>query len=291
MGRRNKHHANIVNKLAMLGLTTGVVIVGNDLSDELAFALEKERIDYWKAQGIRLANQATGGRGGMSGCKRSEESRRKQSKTMKGRPISPAMLAALQKNGADPEIRKKIGDAHRGMKRSAETCANISAGNQAVYDDPIRGELRRAAVSTKNKGRKTPEETRAKQRAAKTPEIRAMLAEIVRAKWAEPGERERRSAAMSVANTVRPVTDAVREAARNAMTPERRKNSSVLLKQRWADPIERKKMNESAVEARTGKPLSSSHVESLKRSWTPERKKIVSDKMKAIRAQRQDWGK
>lgn len=289
--RRNKHHAAIVEKLENMGLGVEVRIVLDGCDDATAFAAEIERISHWKDRGVRLVNQSAGGRGGLSGCKRSEESRRKQSETTTGRQLSAEHIEKLLARVRSPEFRLAVSAHHKGRKRPPSTGEKISAGGKSAWADPIKGPARREALSKSASGRITTEQTKQKQRQAKTPEIREQLAQTVKGKWAEPGERERRSKAMSLSNAGRVVSDAARSSLAKAMTPERRSQSGRDLKDRWADPDKRREMSASLSAARTGFSLSAEHKESLRRSWTPARKRIVSEKMKQIRANKKDWGK
>lgn len=95
-GRKNQHHKNIRDKLTSLGLGFEVRMVAEGLDEATAFALEKERIAYWRAKGVKLANRTNGGEGFSGG-----------------------------RHG--PEARKRIGDSSRGKKRDAAIGAKISA--------------------------------------------------------------------------------------------------------------------------------------------------------------------
>ena len=88
---RNPHWNNIVNKH---GYTVHIVAYWE--TEELAFAHEKELITEFRALGVELANMTDGGEG-STGWIPSEET------------------------------RKRIGDAGRGRKHSAESCAKMSA--------------------------------------------------------------------------------------------------------------------------------------------------------------------
>lgn len=69
---------------------------------------------------------------------------------LRGRPLSEAH-------------RKKVGDAHRGMKRNADTRKNISAGIKKFYaENNDRAQELKLAASMRNKGRNLSYETKKK---------------------------------------------------------------------------------------------------------------------------------
>jgi hypothetical protein len=128
----------------------------------------------------------------LKGKKRSEETRKRMSDAFKGRVVADetriklskankgkpahfkgkthsaetrAILSELgKKRGAPnhpPEVIARIAEKHRGMKRSAETCAKISAKAKG-RQNPNKGK------SSSLRGGTLSEETRAKMSAAKT---------------------------------------------------------------------------------------------------------------------------
>ena len=226
--RRNRHYNNIAAKLKKYGLKIEVRFVAAGLSDEDAYQVEIDRILFWKEHGVPLTNAATGGRGGMSGIKRSTEARAKQSATIKinGRSEAQVKSDLVRLEWArSEEGREFVRQLHTGRKRPPETGAKISSAMIAIGHKPPG-----------NKGIKTSDATKAKQSAAKTPEARAVISAIVKEKWQEPGERERRSAAMSISNTGRIVTGAARESLSKAMTAERQYALQEAARKMRADP-------------------------------------------------------
>ena len=89
--RDNLHHRRIVDKLARGGLKVEVRIIANYLSEGGAFAIEIDRIAFWAALGVRLANNTSGGEG-ASGCVRSDEFKAKVSGGTMGKPRKLARL-------------------------------------------------------------------------------------------------------------------------------------------------------------------------------------------------------
>jgi hypothetical protein len=60
---RNKHHKAIMAKLSREGFAMEVRIVQSGLSEQDAFLLEIERINFWRESGVDLANMTNGGEG------------------------------------------------------------------------------------------------------------------------------------------------------------------------------------------------------------------------------------
>lgn len=177
MKKRNAYHKAICAKLSRQGLAMEVRIVATGLSEESAFALEMERIKFWRGFGVDLANMTNGGEGpsgrkvseeqkiklsiANKGKKRSEETKRKLSEARKrwslsdeakekiskslkgrtahcqGRKLKPETIAILSEKAKlrgfpklSKEAQEKASAWHRGRKRSAETCARISAAKK-----------------------------------------------------------------------------------------------------------------------------------------------------------------
>jgi hypothetical protein len=151
--KRNFHHGNVVKKLEALGMAVEVRLVQSGLEENAALAFEVERIAFWRAAGVVLANYTDGGEG-VCGLKHSEESRAKIREKR-----------ARQKVVHSSATIKKIGDAQRGRRRgpnpehsarltgrkhSAETRAKMSASRVGRVFSP--GEI--AKIRSSNKGQK-----------------------------------------------------------------------------------------------------------------------------------------
>ncbi len=63
MRDRNLHHRAIAKKLSTMGMAVEVRMVATGLDEETAFEIEMERIAFWRAAGIDLANKTNGGEG------------------------------------------------------------------------------------------------------------------------------------------------------------------------------------------------------------------------------------
>jgi hypothetical protein len=81
---RGSHWDNIVNKLERLGFAYEIRMVQTGLSEKKAFALEKERIAFWRDK-VDLANKTDGG-DGVSGLKMSDEAKAKMRAAKIGKP-------------------------------------------------------------------------------------------------------------------------------------------------------------------------------------------------------------
>jgi hypothetical protein len=200
--KRNTHYMGIAKKLSELGLCIDVRMIATGLSEDSAYALEKERIAFWIGAGVKLANQSPGGRGGMSGVPRSPESREKQSQTNTGRKLSDEHRAALVALNQSPEARARTAALHTGRKRPPETGLRIGAAHKKLWSDP-EYRSKQIAVMAAGQPLNVSDETRAKQRAAKTPDARRKISEAAKRQWENPDFRKLVSDTMKKTNASR----------------------------------------------------------------------------------------
>jgi hypothetical protein len=160
---RNKHHTNVVAKLACQGMCFEVRLVHEGLTEQEAFTLEIERIAFWRVLGVRLVNQNGGGKGGQTP---SDEVRAKMSASLKGRKLSEAhrakMSASLKGRKFSEAACAKLSVANKGRTLSEATRAKMSAAGKGRK----LSEATRVKIGLANKVRKISEETREKMRAA-----------------------------------------------------------------------------------------------------------------------------
>jgi len=170
---RNRHHKAICAKLSREGFAMEVRMVATGLCEKKAFSLEIERIAFWREIGADLVNVTNGGEG-TSGMRHTDEVKKHLSAMNKGKPAvfkgrhhteeAKAILSAKAKLRGPPKLTpetiEKIAQSHRGRKRSAETCAKISAA-KAGKPNWAKGK------PSKLKGRVLSEETRLKMSEAK----------------------------------------------------------------------------------------------------------------------------
>lgn len=181
--RRNPHYNKIIAKLRRMGLKPVVKIIASDLTEDEAFALEREQIAIQRQNGAPLANYSDGGEGpagyrhtaetrAQIRIKRSaqviahsEETRKKigaaNSIALKGRK-NPEHSVRLTGRVLTSEHKAAISRGLKGIEFSAERRANISAGLRGIKFSAERIEnLRKSHI-----GKTATEETRRKMREA-----------------------------------------------------------------------------------------------------------------------------
>ncbi len=211
---RNRYHTAIQNKLARMGLAVEVRVVEGGLTEEEAFILEIERIAFWRAQGVPLANLTAGGEGTSDpseetralmraaklGGKLTDEHKAKiaaRSREALARPEVKAKLsAAIRLSHQRPEVKAKLSHHQKTRVRSREQYEKTSAALMGRKLSPEHIEKMRIAAT----GRKQCAEEIEKRRAAnkgrkRTPEFCARMASA----WTP--ERKARQAAMTAARS------------------------------------------------------------------------------------------
>lgn len=126
---RNKHYRNIVNKLLRLGMSVEIRIVSNNLTKLEACNAERDRILYWRSQGVELVNQTDGGDGAGKGRIVSKETSRK---------LSVAAAAAWIR----PDVREKIIES---INTPAAKVKKSISMKTALADPVVRERYRLAA--------------------------------------------------------------------------------------------------------------------------------------------------
>lgn len=122
--REKSHKANWIRSLQALGNVPVLEVLDEVPENEWEF-WEKEWIRLYRALGFQLTNGTDGGEGGNP----TPETRAKLSLAQRGRSRGPHAL----------DTRLKIGRAHLGMKRSAETCHRISISKTGKKINADRG--------------------------------------------------------------------------------------------------------------------------------------------------------
>jgi hypothetical protein len=136
MRNRNRRHKFLQAKLLRNGFGIEVRIVAKDLSEKDAFEAESARIAFWLNDGARLVNLGTGGSGGHTGARHTEEWKRKCRERMK------ALLS-------DPEVRKSLSIKNKGKKRTEESKKNYRGQKSPEHVEAMK-------LAAKNRKRPIP---------------------------------------------------------------------------------------------------------------------------------------
>lgn len=185
---RNPHHRAIQSKLIALGLAIDVRIIIENLTEEIAFQIERDRISLYDFK--RLSNMTLGGEG-ASGASPSAETRAKLSAASKGRKLSPEHVAKVSAAHKGKVPAPHVIEAARrwltGRKRSREAVEKQMAKRRGI---PI-SEAHKKAISDGQRGKILSEEHKAKlslawkNRSAVTEETKRKLSESAKRDWAK----------------------------------------------------------------------------------------------------------
>ena len=122
----NTYYTRVVNKLKRNNLTVEVRKIFTGLDEEMALALEKSQISYWRSHGVVLSNLTDGG-DGISGYRFSDAQKQHMSKVIKDLPpevwavIKAAVSKARKNHTPSNETRKLMSLAQTGRKHPEET--------------------------------------------------------------------------------------------------------------------------------------------------------------------------
>lgn len=127
------------------------VIIADNLDEATAHEMEREHIARYRTTDPEHGyNQSSGGRGGRSGIKHTEEWKRKTSERLKGRVLTE-------------EHKRKISEAKKGKPFSDEHRKHLSEARKGIK----LSEEHRRHMSEVQKGKVRSEETRGKMRESK----------------------------------------------------------------------------------------------------------------------------
>ena len=201
--RRNRYYNNIIAKLSRLGMCVEVRMVQSGLTEAAAHILEMDRIAFWRAASVLLANMTNGGEG-ISGLKHSaatrakmKEKRKLQSRVahsavMKGRKHSSEhrakISAGLKGRVHSAQTKEKIRKSNLGQKRSVETRENLRQSHLGKTQTVATKQKRRLALNRYWKIANR-DERAALTRAGYTPQVRANLSEKQKARFSTPQGR------------------------------------------------------------------------------------------------------
>jgi hypothetical protein len=122
---KNPYYANVVAKLAAIGLCVEVRLVVGEMTAEQAYDAEINRIAFWQAKGVKLTNQTAGGEGMLNP---SDELRARFAEISRSRPRTPEFCAKMSKAASNQsaETRAKRSASMTGIVRSEKTKLKVS---------------------------------------------------------------------------------------------------------------------------------------------------------------------
>ena len=169
--KRGSHWENIVRKLERIGSAYEIRMVKTGLTEKEAFALEKERIAFWRDR-VDLANKTDGGEG-VSGLRHTEKSKSQMSSKRIGNQFAKGYrhteefklakgISFIGDNNPmrNPAIAKKTSESLRAKgdnhsTKRPEVRAKISEGRKGKLvgdDNPSKRPEVRAKISAARKG-------------------------------------------------------------------------------------------------------------------------------------------
>jgi hypothetical protein len=128
---RNKYWNNIVNKCGGFE----VRFIAENIDEELALLVEKERINQLRLLKVNICNLTDGGEG-VSGYKFTDEQKKKMSDAQKGKKLSQDQIEKLTQRFKNiertEEWRKNISNSLKGKKKNPESIRKTSE-NRTKY--------------------------------------------------------------------------------------------------------------------------------------------------------------
>lgn len=188
MHARNRHHLAIQAKVHREGFAVEVRIVMSGLTEEEAYKLECERINFWRLQGADLANMSNGGEGGASGVTRvfTEEHKAKLSK-----PRTPETIAAVVEGKRRARaIRIANGIPSKKLKLTPEGLARKSAAGKRQAGKKLTEETKKK-ISAALIGRTYSVETLSKLKKPKPDGFGAKISALLKGRKRSPEQIEK----------------------------------------------------------------------------------------------------
>lgn len=246
-GRKNRDHRAVVQLLTEQGLCVEVRMVAGGLTEADSYALETDRIRFWRALDIPIVNKNEGGQGGRNPL---NSTKKKIGNANAGKKRTPEVRARLsvirRRENLSPETRARMSETKKGKKFTPEHRAKISAAQQdrTECSPETRAKMRAAAI-----GRKASLEARAKMSAAaKGRVLTEDHLESIRRANSDPDVRAKKSAALKG----------------RVFSDEHRANIGAAKRGQRISPEARAKISA----ARKGKPLSPEHREKIRTTLT-----------------------
>lgn len=159
---RSNYWNNIVNKAGYKS-----VIVGSELSEQQAFDMEKELIEFLREEGVTLCNMTDGGEG-SSGLLHTEEQKRKIGDAQRGVPKPESQkkkLSELLLSGEHPIFSEKAKAKNRGENHWAYGLTGEANPSYGRKDTPEMIEAKRQRMLGRKIGACTEERREAIRKA------------------------------------------------------------------------------------------------------------------------------
>lgn len=145
LSMRNKYFLNIVHKIGMDNID--IKIIENNLTEQEAFAKEKEYIKYYKDNGIKLANMTSGGEGSSDWYNHLTDEEKERHKE-----ISKSFFGKHHTE----ETKKKISEANKGRKWDNEhkqLFSDLAKGRESAFKGHKHTDKTKSVLREKALGR------------------------------------------------------------------------------------------------------------------------------------------
>lgn len=146
--KRNSHHENVVTKLSAMGMCVEIRMVAFGLSEDDALALEIERISFWRARGVELANKTAGGDGLKGPTEETLQKMRDAAKKRWSDPMERLRHGKITRRAMDQaDVKQKLSSAQLGKRASLETRAKMSKARMGhAVSDETRAKISAAHI-------------------------------------------------------------------------------------------------------------------------------------------------
>ena len=243
---RNSHHRAVVAELSAVGMCVEVRMVASGLKETEAFAIERSRIEFWRASHVDLVNITDGGHG-TAGLRHTDETKKK----IRDR-------RTLQQINHSAETRRKIGEANSVALKGKKNPEHSARMRGRKHSDEHK-----AAISEGLKGRQVSDETRQKIRIANTGK--------------KSSDETKRRLSLSHKGKSASIETKIKmtlvHISRWAAAPQLKESVSVKMTAWWSDPDNRAKMIKSRKETAANPEYRATLSEAAKAAWARRKEK------------------
>lgn len=204
--KRGPHYNRIVKKLAALGMCVEVRMVASGLNESTAFAIEMDRISFWRAAGVKLANRTDGGegvRGAMHGAVMRAVHARPEVKIRHRAAVKEAHArpetkerhrVACKESQGRPEVREKTRARMIALRSNPEDQKKRNAALIATLATPeVKAKKRAAMIEVRSRPGMAEKIRAGIKRALATPEVSQKLSATTRGRrWINNGRENKR---------------------------------------------------------------------------------------------------